>query len=262
LLVLIEHILAVFILLPWCLLQYKNRLFSLNAGEWISAIFSGVGGSALAMFFYSASFLYVNPSVAVLLQKLQPVFVVLIAYLILGERPLRKFYFWGFVALIAVVALSFPNLNFRDGEVSLSSKGIQYAISAAFIWAISTVTGKALLKRTPTIVASFWRFFFGMVALAIFFGLSSFSFDLFLPTHYSSQTIFSVLYLSLIPGLLAMLLYYQGLARTPASVVSFIELLYPIGAVILNTLILDTPLQGVQILAGAVLDFAVARISM
>ena len=262
LLVLIEHILAVMILLPWCLMKYKKELFSLNASEWVSAIFSGAGGSALGLLFFTASFLYVNPSIAVLLQKLQPVFVVLIAYLLLGERPLTKFYFWSFIALIAVVALTFPSFDFKASEVNLSSKGIHYALGAALIWAASTVTGKALLRRTPTIVASFWRFFFGMIALIVFFALSPLTLDAFSLAHYSSETILSVLYLSLIPGLIAMLIYYHGLSRTPASVVTFIELLYPIGAVILNTLFLDTPLQGVQMLAGGVLVFAVAMISI
>lgn len=259
--VFVEHVLAFFILLPWMLYKYKNQLFSLNSKEWISAIFSGVGGSALGTVFFTASFLYINPSVAVLLQKLQPIMVVLIAYLFLGEKPMRKFYIWGVVALFAGVVLSFPDFNFRflsDG-LELRSKGIHYAFGAAFLWAASTVSGKILLKRTPASLAIFWRFTFGMIALAILMALAKQNMSWH--AMKDSTTCFSILYLSLIPGLFGMCIYYLGLSRTPAGVTTFIELLYPIGAVVLNTIFLHTPLEPVQIGAGLLLVLAVGMIS-
>ena len=259
-LILVEHILAVAILLPICLLFHRNKLFDLTPREWISAIFSGAAGSALATLFFCESFLYINPSVAVLLQKLQPVFVVLIAYLFLGERPKKRFYFWGTLAIVAVIFLSFPDLNFKFlfGKMDLRSKGFQYAAGAALIWAASTVTGKALLEKTSPTIASFWRFFFGMVVLvgmAAYSGLSPHS------VPETPEALFSLLYLSLVPGLLAVFIYYKGLAKTPASVVTFIELLYPIAAVVLNTFFLNTPLDHTQVIAGIALVLAVAMIS-
>jgi DME family drug/metabolite transporter len=259
--VFVEHVLAVLILLPWLYLKSKKDIFSLNPQEWLAAIFSGIGGSAIGTVFFTASFLYINPSVAVLLQKLQPVMVVVIAYMLLGERPERKFYIWGLVAIGAAVVLSFPdfNFNFISSGVDLHSKGIQYAFGAAFLWAASTVSGKILLKKTKPSVAAFWRFFFGLVALTVLmFSAKSTPHHL---TQVSGDTLFPLLYLSLIPGLLAMLVYYTGLSRTPASVTTFIELVYPIGAVILNTAILHTPLVPVQTVAGLILVAAVAMIS-
>ena len=229
--------------------------------EWFAAAFSGIGGSAIAFVFFTASFLYVNPSVAILLQKLQPILVVLIAYLFLGERPVKKFYFWGIVALGAAVVLSFPDLNFKflsDG-VDLRSKGIQYAAGAAALWAASTVSGKILLEKTTPTLATFWRFFFGLISLIFLLILSK---TPIAAGHViSTPTLMALLYLSLVPGLLAMLAYYAGLAHTSASVTTFIELLYPIGAVILNTIFLHTPLETTQTLAGMVLVLAVAMIS-
>jgi drug/metabolite transporter (DMT)-like permease len=260
--VLVEHIVAVLILLPWLLMKHKKAFFALNAKEWMAAVFSGMGGSAIGTLFFTASFLYVNPSVSVLLQKLQPIMVVFIAYLFLGERPLRKFYFWSIIALAAGIILSFPDLNFDflSGGVSLHSKGIQYSLGAALLWAASTVSGKILLKRIHPTVATFWRFFFGFFALAVVQSLTHES------LHWNSiseaPVLLSLFYLSLIPGLFAMLAYYSGLARTSASVTTFIELLYPIGAVALNTLFLHTPLGMVQTIAGGILIIAVAMISL
>lgn len=256
-----EHVLAVILLLPWVLIKNKEELFSLSFKTWLAAIFSGVGGSAIATVFFTASFIYVNPSVSVLLQKLQPVMVVLIAYPILGERPEKKFYFWGMVALVAGIILSFPDLNFKflSSGVSLHSKGIQYAFGAALLWAASTVSGKALLQETSPALATFWRFFFGLIALSAIMAIGGGLPDL--QTLQSSETLFVLFYLSLIPGIFAMLIYYKGLSQTPASISTFIELVYPIGAVILNTFFLHTPLNPVQILAGIILTVAVAIIS-
>ena len=260
--VFVEHILAVMILLPWLMYKQRDQIFSLNAREWAAAAFSGIGGSALGTVLFTASFLYINPSVAVLLQKLQPIMVVIIAYLMLGERPNKKFYFWGVIAFGAGLVLSFPDLDFHFlySGVDLHSKGIQYAFGAALLWAASTVTGKVLLQRTRPVLATFWRFFFGFLGLLVILALAKSS----LPWSmaFSNQAnVFSLLYLSLIPGLLAMLVYYSGLSKTSAGVSTFIELVYPIGAVALNTIFLHTPLGTVQTIAGAILVFAVAMIS-
>ena len=260
--VFVEHVLAVLILLPWILYRYRNQLFALNKREWLSAMFSGAAGSAIATLFFTASFRYINPSVAVLLQKLQPIMVVVIAYLLLGERPAKKFFIWGLVALAAGIVLSFRdfNFNFLSQGFNLHSVGIQYAFGAALIWAASTVSGKFLLKKTPPTLAAFWRFFFGFIAVTLLLGLSN-----KMPSIHifeSSNTVFFLIYLSLIPGLWAMLTYYNGLAKTPASVTTFVELLYPIGAVILNTIFLHTPLEPIQTIAGIVLLFAVTMLSL
>jgi drug/metabolite transporter (DMT)-like permease len=259
--VFVEHVLAVLILLPWLYLKNRGELFSLSRKEWIAALFSGIGGSAIGTVFFTASFIYINPSVAVLLQKLQPLMVVLIAYLFLGERPKTKFYFWGLIALGAAIVLSFPDFNFDflSGGINIQSKGFQLAFGAAFLWAGSTVSGKILLKKTKPTLAAFWRFFFGLLALSAYVLMSH-----SLPgpeIFYSNEALFTLTYLSLIPGLLALLVYYVGLSRTPASVTTFIELVFPIGAVILNTIFLHTPLVPVQTIAGLILVGAVAMIS-
>jgi len=72
---------------------------------------------------------------------------------------------------------------------------------------------------------------------------------------------FNLLYMALVPGLGAMLLYYAGMKRTPALVVTFVELLFPVGAVILNWIFLDSPLSMFQVAAAAALLLAVTRIS-
>ena len=194
------------------------------------------------------------------MQKLQPVFTVLLAYLMLGERPQKKFYFWALIAIGAGFVLSFPDFDTRFlwERGSLHAKGVIYALSAAAIWSVSTVAGENFLKRTPPSLATFWRYFFGTITLAIILNMAHVPFP-GMGALTSTPTLVALLYLSIVTGIIPMLAYYAGLAKTPASVTTFIELIYPISAVILNTLFLHTPLSTVQMGAGGVLLIAVDR---
>lgn len=224
-------------------------------------MFVGVMGSAIATALLTASFRYANPSVAILLQKLQPVLVVAFAVITLGERPARGFYFWGAVALGAGIVLSFPDLkaDLFSESMATRTRGIAYAFGASMIWAASTVAGKTLLKRVHPTVGVFWRYAIGLVTLGAMLGISQAS--LSANAHAARGAASSIFYLALFAGILPYVLYYGGLKRTPASVTTFIELLYPVSAVILNTVFLNTPLSNVQLLAGSILLFAVTRIS-
>jgi len=63
--------------------------------------------------------------------------------------------------------------------------------------------------------------------------------------------------LALLPGLFAMLLYYRGLASTPASMATLAELAFPITGVLVN-LFLVTPRQTITAyqVAGIVILWA------
>jgi DME family drug/metabolite transporter len=257
-----EHLIGILLLLPWIWRKHGGELFKLGWKEWFYSLIVGAGGGAIATVLFTASFRFLNPSVTILLQKLQPVFVVLLAYAFLGERPERKFYPWAAVALGAGFVLSFPDLDvsFLRERGSVHAKGVIYALTAAGIWGVSTVAGRALLMRTTSGVATFWRYFFGLVTLMVI--LAAANVHVSLASVATRQILVALAYLSVVTGVVPMLAYYAGMARTPASVVTFIELLYPVSAVILNTLILHTPLSPVQMGAGGALLFAVTMISV
>ena len=260
----IEHLIGLLFLSPLVLLGSGSRksFVQMSLRGWIAAIFIGMGGSAIATVLFTGSFRYINPSVTILLQKLQPLLVVAIAYIFLGEKPRPRFLIWAAIALFSGVVLSFPDLDFSfmGGGLTLRSRGVLYSIGAASLWAVTTVLGKALLRKVPVLVTTFWRYAFGLVTLALLISFSGTP----LPKEalQNTQIWTSLFYMGLVPGLLAMLLYYRGLSRTPASVATFVELVFPVSAVVLNSIILKMPLSNVQLIAGAVLLFSVTRISV
>ena len=259
-LVFAEHVLGVAALLVWVVALQRRRLFELTAKEWLSAVFVGAGGSAIATTIFTLSFRYVNPSVAVLLQKLQPIVVVVVSFAVLGERPRGRFYLWAALALVAGVLLSFPDFNFDLSGGDAHSKGVLLALIASVIWGLSTVFGKVLLVRAPASVATFWRYLFGLATLAVMllFPHEAVKWDVVS----RRQFVWPVIYLSFAAGIIPMATYYAGLSRTRASVATFVELLFPVSSVVLNTVILKMPLSAMQLGSGALLLFAVTMISL
>lgn len=262
-LVFLEHLLGGLVLLAWVAWRHGTRVFDLRPKEWVAAAAVGCGGSALATVLFTASFRYANPSVVVLLQKLQPILVVGFAYLVLGERPRKRFFFWAGIALLSAILLGFPDMDFRIhqrvGGLE-SARGILYATVAAILWGAATVGGKLLLNRTPCSVAVFWRYFFALVTLGGFLLVQGTRIPWSATLQAPVQTM--ILYLALMTGIVPMAAYYAGLARTSASAATFIELIYPVGAVALNFLLLDVSLAPIQAISSGLLLVAVVGLSL
>ena len=110
-----EHLIGAIILIPLVFRQLKNLKLTQktwSAVIWVS-FFSGVVGTLL----FTSALLKVNfiPfSVVFLLQKLQPIFAILAAKLLLKEKLTPKFTRWAILALAAAYFVTFP-----DGKVSL-----------------------------------------------------------------------------------------------------------------------------------------------
>lgn len=255
-----DHIIAALVLGLFVAIKYGKEATALSTKAWVSALFAGAGGSAIATLCFTASFKYVNPSVSILIQKSQPVIVTFLAILFLRERPKRKFFIWSLVAIAAVLVISFPNLDFGflKGIELTTHVGALYAIIASVIWAVTTVVGKILTHETPPPLATFWRYVFGAITLTIFtlFQTENPPLTLLL----SGQNLGAMAYISLVSGLGAMLLYYQGLSRTRATVATFAELVFPVGAIGINYIVLGYTLEPVQVISACVLFYAVSQI--
>jgi drug/metabolite transporter (DMT)-like permease len=109
------------------------------------------------------------------------------------------------------------------------------ALGAAALWASGTVLGRFALGSI-----SFWsmtslRFTLALPVLVVIVlvqsGLGGFG-------HYRlSDFVPNLLAIAIVPGLLALLLYYRALSKTPASLATIAEMAYPVAA----TLIASAP---------------------
>jgi DME family drug/metabolite transporter len=250
--VMVEHLLLVAFtapLLPGALRAARG----FDTRQVVAVLVVGVGASAVATTLFTLAFAYADsPTTPALLQKLQPVVAVVAATLILGERIRPRFLPTALTALAGAYLISVPD-PLRLPAAALASAGL--AVGAAVLWALGTVLGRLLTgAATPAQVATL-RFAVGLPATALIVWLTGADIGPALTPVAAPR----LLALALIPGLLAMMIYYRGLAGTPASLATIAELAFPLTLLLIGGRALTaTQIAGVVILAGAVVWLGVA----
>jgi drug/metabolite transporter (DMT)-like permease len=269
--VFVEHVICLAATFPAYFFR-RHETQNLKLGGWMGIAFIGLLGSAGGTFFFTQSYLYLNPSVAILLQKLQPIFTVIGARLFLKEKPKLSFYGWCLIAVVGSALVSLPDFRHTQDVVKGvpglrmipddQKYGMAYALVAAFFWGSSTVVGKWLTGRISFPVTTFLRFSWGMTGISI---LSLFRLwntnapfaNLLVYFYTDLRALRAMLYIALVPGAISMYLYYAGLKRTKASYAAFLEMLFPVSAVAINWRFLKQPLTMTQVLGMVVLLTAV-----
>ncbi len=210
-------------------------------------------GSVVAMVFFTRSFATAsNYTVPVLIQKLQPLFAITLARTFLKETLPKRFALWATVAMLGAYLVSFGATNVFQGVSGQDLVPVLYALAAAAIWGSTTVLGRAVLGRPSFLFVTSARFAFGALfslAIVAYLGL------LGATEAALSVDLSAFLKMAYVSGLLALAIYYFGLKTTPASVATLCELTFPLSAIFVNWVFLDTPLSMAQ-LGGAALLFA------
>lgn len=253
-----EHIVTTILSIPILIKNYAV-LGKFNWRQWGSLIFISLGGSVLATIFFTTSFRLINPSVTILLQKTQPLIAIVLAAWILKERFTYQYWLYAMLAVVGVYLLSFQDFANLPTILNANGLGILFALLAAALWAGSTVFGRYLTKTVDYPVITALRFSFGLVFL---FLLLSAQGDLSLLSGVTLTDLRSLLYMGLIPGFLALFIYYLGLKSTKAGVATIMELTFPLSAVVLNWIFLDQALGFVQIFGGIILLGSMTMLSI
>lgn len=254
-----EHVIGLILIAPFLFKAWKAE--KLEKKEWyalgVVALLSGVLGTL----FFTTALLKVNfiPfSVVFLIQKLQPIFAITMAWLVLREVPTARYWLWAALALIAGYFVTFPM-----GVVNLSSEGAHliaaaFAFAAAIAWGSSTALSRyALLEHSHTFITGV-RFML-TVPIAFVFVLA-----LGAANSLTEVTLTQYGYLALIAlstGMLALWIYYRGLRTTPVRVATIVELAFPATAVLIDYFLYGVALHWSQYLAALVLLFAMYTIS-
>ena len=251
--VLLEHLVLLLYSVPAVVLGW--RFFrGLGAAQWVALLVIGWGGSALATLLFTAAFAVGNPTVVILLQKTQPLFAIALAAILLRERLGWAYWPCFAVAMVGAYLISFGNLGPFTALGSAELLPAVLALGAALLWGSSTVLGRLVLKDVPFYALTGARLLLAVPLLAgIVVAQSSVG---GLAAGFASEP-GRVILLALIPGLLALLLYYRGLTGTRASYATLAELAFPATAVVLNWTFLGVGVSANQILGFVLLWGAV-----
>ncbi len=260
LVVFIESTIVTIYLSP-ILLKNKNVVKKLELMDWLAfggvALFGGalgIMGITKALFYVN----YVNLSIVILIQKLQPVFALTLAALLLKERLPGKFFFWATLAIIGAYIMTFgfhfPSINSDNKTLAAAL----YALLAAFSFGFSTVLSKRALRNVSFELGTYIRYLISsilMLLLVIVFSeYTAFS-------EITSNQMLIFLLIAFTTGGPAIFLYYYGLKNVTASSSTILELAFPLTAIILEYLIHGKMLSLVQWVGVILLIFSITKVS-
>ncbi|HET7672933.1 MAG TPA: DMT family transporter [Candidatus Saccharimonadales bacterium] len=255
-----EHLFGLIILAPFALKSFKS-FKELTRKQWYAitgvAFLSGAVGTIL----YTAALgriNFIDFSVVVLLQQLNPVFAITAAALLLREPLSRRFMGLAVISLVAAYFVTFPSLSVNLSTGSGTVIAALYAVGAAAAWGSSTAFSKYALKDTSTLHITALRFgitpFFALGFVFLSGSAASLGSITFSQFKYLVAITFST-------GMVALLIYYFGLKRVLASRAALLELAWPLSAVIVGYIWLEQGLTLTQGIGALVLTGSIYLIA-
>lgn len=258
--VFILHCIPFIFLNPIMFKKYKVFFDFSNHEKFIMFLIALFGGALGTLAIVRALFLvnFDHLSIVILLQKLQPVFAIILAAILLKERLSKRFIILATMAVGSSYFLTFGASlpNFAEGQKLVLA--CIWSLVAAFSFGISTVLGRRLVSNHPFPVIHFFRFGLTtliMVPIVALFG----SFNGFVDA--STKNWIVIFIISVTSGSGAVFLYYFGLTKVRAQVATLCELFFPISAILLDYFVNDHALSPIQLGAAAVMISSVLMIA-
>lgn len=245
-----EHLLVVIVLLP-LLPAAVRALVRCGPKEWLAVLVIGGGASTLAATLFTLAFATGDPVTPLVLQKLQPLFAVLAATVVLGERLRPGYLVFAVPAVLGAWLLSFPDP--LDVQVAALHTAL-LALGAAALWGAGTVLGRLVSRKLSSKDVTVLRFSVGLPVAAIIVASQG------QPFAVGWDNAVGLALLAFIPGLLALSLYYVGLRATPAARATLAELAFPVTAAVIGVMFLGATLSGTQWLGLAVVVVSVTAL--
>lgn len=241
--------------------EYKH-IKTFTAGDVLMFfLLSLLGGAVGTLAIVKALFLvnFKALTIVVLLQKLQPVFAITLAALLLGEKLKRNFLLWSALAITAgyFLTFGFHLPDFKTNSNTALAAG--FSLLAAFAFGSSTVFSKKVLSKFSFFTATFYRY--GFTSLIMLLYVLSTGMLKSIPSITGFQwTIFAIIGITTGSG--AIFLYYFGLTRIRAMLATICELCFPVSAILFDYLVNDRVLSLVQWISACVLIFAILKLSL
>ncbi len=257
-----EHLIGLIILLPfaWKLLVNENREKNIGKREWWLLVLIAILSGLLGTLWFTTALLkvhFISFSVVFLLQKLQPLFAIGSARIFLKEKISSSYIKWAVLAIVAAYFVTFKGgvVNTETGEGTVIAA--LYALGAAFAWGTSTTFSKMLLGKVSPTVSTLYRFLFTSIIsiiLIVVLGYSS-SMSQITSVQFGWFTLIAVS-----TGMVALMIYYRGLARTPVHISTILELTFPFIAIFIDMKLYGTTLALSQWIAVFILVYSIYRV--
>ncbi|MEU3776074.1 EamA family transporter [Streptomyces sp. NPDC032472] len=186
--------------------------------------------------------------IAAMIMSAQPMFVVILAALFLGER-IRALH-----ALACAMGAGGVVLLVFKGAGSLDAMGVLAAVGGALCMASGITLTKRWGRPEGVNLLTFtgWQLTAGgLVLLPFWLSLED------LPDGVTGSNVFGFAYLITLGAVLSYIVWFRGIERLPAVAVSFLALGSPVVAALLGYLFKDQTLSALQIVGMVVIFLAV-----
>ena len=222
----IRAIIVTTVALLYVLLTNKANL-RIKKKDFPTLAYVAVVGTLFADLIYYFALSRVPVINAVVIGHLQPIFIILIGFLVLKSDRLTKFDYTGigFMIISGVLVTTKTAQNFA--MLKLGTFGDLFVLCATIGWATTGIAVRKYLKGMHAGVVTFYRFLLASIVFLIY---------LISTSGISIANIYQVL-LGIIAGA-GYILYYESLKRIKAAQVGALELSTPFFAAILGFLIL------------------------
>ena len=205
---------------------------------------------------YSLSFYglkIVDGASATLFVQSEIPFGILIAFLLLGERPPLKNIIGLIIAFIGILILSGnPNL---EGKMI----GVFFILAGAFLWSLAQVIAKDVSKKIGGLALTAWLgIFAGPQALFASFLIEGNPF--YYIYHASAQAWLILIYLVLGMNVIGYSCWYSVLSRHPVNNVMSVLLLFPVTGLLTAIFVLKETPNTYAYIGGSIIIFGVSII--
>ena len=241
--------------------EYKHLRHFTKGDVLMFFLLSLLGGAVGTLAIVKALFLvqFQALTIIVLLQKLQPVFAITLAALLLGEKLKRNFLLWSALAVTAGYFLTFGFQLPQMAAGSQTTLAAGFSLLAAFAFGSSTVFSKKVLRKYSFFTATFYRYAFTSVIMFLFILSTGILKNIPHITGFQ-WTIFAIIGITTGSG--AIFLYYFGLTRIRAMLATICELFFPVSAIFFDYMVNDKILTPLQWISAGVLVFAILKLSL
>lgn len=240
--VMYEHIVGFIVMIPFIILYLKKKggikntnlpkltkkdvLFLL-----LMTLFNSVLGTLLFTEALKQSFAIYDFVTPLLLQKLQPLIVIILSVIFLREKLNFKFLSLVPIALIGSYMVGFGT---NDIELKLAGKELIFLLSigAAFFWGSGIILNKVVLNKLNFFEANVLRF---ATAIPISFAITIILNQGFEVSQLDASDIARFVLIAFTTGAAAIFLYYFGLKNTQAKIATIVELAFPVMSLLIAT---------------------------
>jgi drug/metabolite transporter (DMT)-like permease len=216
-----------------------TRKYSLRISyrEIPSVVYIAVVGTLVADLLYFFALTLIPVINAVLIGHMQPVFIVLLGWIVLRQDRLNRFDYLGIVVMIFSAVFVTSGSFERLLSLQLGTFGDVVVLGATVTWATTAIVMRKYLREIHAGVLTFYRFFIASMVFSVF---------LLINHGFFIQNNFQIV-LGVLIGV-GTILYYEGLKRIKAAQVGALELSTPLFAAVLGFFVLNESVTGLQLI--------------